>query len=436
VSAVDTPVSSLHIPPVRTHCRRSFLRAAGVSLALLALESFTSATRAASADKPIRRLACCTTLGIHGENLFPKQAGRGFALTPYLEPLKDFSHDLTIFSGVSHLEIDGGHSSEASFLSAAPHSGASSFRNKISLDQFVLEKLPPAMRFGSLVLNTGNGDVGLSVSRSGVKVPADYRPSEVFKKLFVNGTAKDVSQQSERLRDGQSIMDTVAGDARRPATRVTARDRDKLDEYFTSVREVEQRLKLAEAWAQKPKPSVNVPPPTDVQNAADFVARTQLMFDLAHLALQTDSTRIITLAIAGHNSVPPVKGITIDWHNLSHHGKDPEKLAQLRIIELEQMKLLAGFIAKLKASKESGSDLLANTSVLYGSNLGNASSHDTKNMPMLLIGGGFKHGQHLAFDEKQNYPLANLYVSVLHRLGIEVNKFASSTGTMRGLELA
>lgn len=417
--------------------RRSFLRAAGVSLALPALETFTPATRAAATAGPIRRLvACCTTLGIHGENLFPKQAGRDFELTPYLEPLKDFRNDLTVFSGVSHPEVDGGHSSEASFLSAAPHPGASSFRNTISLDQFVLEKLPPATRFGSLVLNTGNGGVGLSVSRSGVKVPADYRPSEVFKKLFVNGTAKEVAQQSDRLRDGQSIMDTVAGDAKRLSARVTARDREKLDEYFTTVREVEQRLKLAEAWAQKPKPQVNVPPPTDVQNAADFVARTQLMFDLAHLALQTDSTRVITVAISGHNSVPPVKGITIDWHNLSHHGKDPEKLAQLRIIELEQMKLLAGFLVKLKASKEGGSDLLANTAVLYGSNLGNASSHDTKNMPMLLLGGGFKHGQHLAFDEKQNYPLPNLYVSVLQRLGIEASKFASSTGTMRGLELA
>jgi len=417
--------------------RRSFLRAAGVTLALPALETFTPATRAAATAGPIRRLvACCTTLGIHGENLFPKQAGRDFELTPYLEPLKDFRNDLTVFSGVSHPEVDGGHSSEASFLSAAPHPGASSFRNTISLDQFVLEKLPPATRFGSLVLNTGNGGVGLSVSRSGVKVPADSRPSEVFKKLFVNGTAKEVAQQSDRLRDGQSIMDTVAGDAKRLSARVTARDREKLDEYFTTVREVEQRLKLAEAWAQKPKPQVNVPPPTDVQNAADFVARTQLMFDLAHLALQTDSTRVITVAISGHNSVPPVKGITIDWHNLSHHGKDPEKLAQLRIIELEQMKLLAGFLAKLKASKEGGSDLLANTAVLYGSNLGNASSHDTKNMPMMLVGGGFKHGQHLAFDEKQNYPLPNLYVSVLQRLGIEASKFASSTGTMRGLELA
>jgi hypothetical protein len=343
---------------------------------------------------------------------------------------------LTVFSGVSHPEVDGGHSSEASFLSAAPHPGASSFRNTISLDQFALEQLPPATRFGSLVLTTSSGGTGISVARSGARLPADGRPSEVFKKLFVNGTAKEVAQQTERLRDGQSIMDTVAGDAKRLSARVTGRDREKLDEYFTTVREVEQRLKLAEEWAKQPKPDVAVPPPTDVQNAADFVARTRLMFDLAHLALQTDSTRLVTLTIMGHNSVPPVPGITQDWHNLSHHGKDPEKLAQLKVIELEQMKLLAGFLAKLKSSKEGGADLLAHTAVLYGSNLGNASSHDTKNMPMLLAGGGFKHGQHLAFDEKQNYPLPNLYVSMLQRLGIEAGRFASSTGTMRGLELA
>jgi hypothetical protein len=416
--------------------RRSFLRAAGVTLALPALDSLAPFTRAAATGKPIRRLMCvCTTLGIHAENFFPAKAGRDFELTPYLEPLKALRGDLTVFSGVSHPEVDGGHSSEASFLTCAPHPGASSFRNTISLDQFVLEKLPPATRFGSLTLSTGGG-IGLSVSRSGVKLPADWRPSEVFKKLFVNGTPREVAQQTQRLKDGQSIMDTVGADAKRLQNRVSTADRDKLDDYFTTVREVEGRLKLAEAWANRPKPAVTAAPPTDVQNAADFVARTRLMLDMAHLALQTDSTRVLTLMVQGHNSIPPVQGITQDWHNLSHHGKDPEKLAQLKLIELEQMKLLADFLAKLKASKESGSDLLANTSVLYGSNLGNASSHDTRNMPLLLAGGGFKHGQHLAFDTQQNYPLANLYVSVLQRLGIEAGKFASSTGTMRGLELA
>jgi hypothetical protein len=417
--------------------RRNFLRATGVTLALPAIESLAPFAARAAATAPIRRMVCaCTTLGIHGENLFPATPGRDYALTPYLEPLAEFRRDFSVFSGLSHPEVDGGHSSEACFLTAAPHPGASSFRNTISLDQLVLEKLPPATRFGSLVLTTSNGGTGLSVSRSGVKLPADGRPSEVFKKLFIAGTPKEIAQQTQRLRDGQSIMDTVAADARRLQGRVTARDRDKLDEYFTTVREVEHRLKLAEDWVNKPKPQVSVPPPVDVQNAADFVARTRLMFDLAHLALQTDSTRLITFMIMGHNSVPPINGITQDWHNLSHHGKDPEKLAQLRVIELEQMKLLAGFLAKLRASQENSATLLDNTMVLYGSNLGNGSSHDTRNMPLLLAGGGFKHGQHLAFDTQNNHPLPTLFVSMLQRLGIHETRFNTASGTLRGLDLA
>ena len=176
-------------------------------------------------------------------------------------------------------------------------------------------------------------------------------------------------------------------------------------------------------------------PPTDIQNAADFAGRTRLMFDLAHLALQNDSTRVITLRIQGHNSVPPHRRLTQDWPNLSHHDKDPEKISQLRVIELEQMNLLADFLTKLKTSKEANATLLDHAMVLYGSNLGNASSHDTRNLPEILAGGGFKHGQHLAFDDKNNYPLPNLFVSLLQRLGIPATKFASGHAPLRGLEM-
>jgi hypothetical protein len=275
----------------------------------------------------------------------------------------------------------------------------------------------------------------MSVSRSGVFVPAESRPSEVFKKLFVDGTAKEVAEQTRRLKDGQSIMDAVQGDAKRLQQRASAADRAKLDEYFTTVSEVEKRLRLAEDWTKKPKPKVDATPPIDIANAADFGGRTRLMFDLAHLALETDSTRVITLRIQGHNSVPPIEGITQDWHNLSHHGKDPAKLAQLKIIELEQMKLLGQFLTTLKSSAQAGSSLLDHTMVLYGSNLGNSSSHDTKNMPMLLAGGGFRHGQHLAFVQAKNQPLPNLFVSMIQRLGIEADKFATSTGTLNGLDM-
>ena len=224
-------------------------------------------------------------------------------------------------------------------------------------------------------------------------------------------------------------------EARGLQSRVGPRDRQRLEEYFSSVREVEQRLSASEAWVRRPKPVVEAKPPTDVANQADFVARTKLMFDLAHLAIETDSTRVITLKIMGHNSVPPGLNVTQDWHNLSHHGKDPEKLAQLRVIELAQMKLLGEFLAKLQGASEGGASLLDQTQVLYGSNLGNASSHDTKNMPMLLAGGGYRHGSYHAFDTERNTPLGQLFVSMLQRLGVETDQFATGKGTLKGLEM-
>jgi hypothetical protein len=156
-----------------------------------------------------------------------------------------------------------------------------------------------------------------------------------------------------------------------------------------------------------------------------------------HLALQTDSTRVITFHVTGHNQVPPIEGVTQDWHNLSHHGKDPAKLDELAIIEKTELNEVRTFLANLAASAEEGSNLLERTMVLYGSNLGNSSSHDTRNMPMLLAGGGFKHGQHLAFDPLNPPPLCDLYVQMLQQLGVETSRFGSAkTTSLPGFETA
>jgi hypothetical protein len=160
------------------------------------------------------------------------------------------------------------------------------------------------------------------------------------------------------------------------------------------------------------------------------------MFDLIHLAFQTDSTRVATVALFGFNAVPPIEGVTIDWHNLTHHGKDPEKIAQLKLVEIAQLEALRDFLAKLKATTDAGASLLDRTMVLYGSNLGNAASHDSHNMPLLLFGGGFKHAGHLAFDPTNNTPAAQIFVAMLQRMGIEVDQFASGKGRIRGLDLA
>ncbi|MFO1000620.1 MAG: DUF1552 domain-containing protein [Planctomycetaceae bacterium] len=418
-------------------CRRSLLRGAGVTLTLPWLEAMQPrSSRAAEVVEPPRRMICInTTLGLHTPYLFPKATGRDYELTPYLEPIQNFRDQFTVFSGLSHPEVDGGHPAELCYLTSAPHPRADNFRNTISLDQFAIEQLVPDTRFGSLVLASSSSR-GLSFTRSGVPIPADERPSRIFRNMFVNGTPAEVNQQVLRLKQGQSVLDAVLSEANDFQRGLNQQDLNKLDEYFTSVREVEQRMVKAQEWARRPKPEVGAKPPVDIANAVDVPARVRLMIDLMHLAIQTDSTRFITFALNGLNAVPTIPGVTQDWHNLSHHGQDPAKLSELKVVELQQMQLFGELLAKLGDSSEGSGSLLDRTIVLFGSNLGNASSHDNKNMPIIVAGGGFQHGQHLAFDPLKNPPLCNLYVQLLRRLGANVDSFGSSNGTIPGFELA
>lgn len=413
--------------------RRTFLRGAGVTLALPLLNAMSPARAQAAATPPRRMICINTSLGLHTPNLFPTQSGRDFELTPYLEPLQDFRNDLTVFSGLSHPDVDGGHPAEMSYLTAAPHPAADGFKNTISLDQFAIERLVPDTRFESLVLSSQSRR-SLSFTRRGVPIPAEESPSRLFRNLFVDGSQAQIHAQVQRLKQGQSIMDTVLDQANDFQRGLGKKDREKLDEYFSSVREVELRMIKAQDWTRRPKPKVDARPPVDIASSVEVPARIRLMFDLMHLALQTDSTRFITFALNGLNAVPVIPGVTQDWHNLSHHGQDPAKLAELRVIEVQQMQLFSELLAKLKSTREEDGTLLDRTIVLFGSNLGNASSHDNKNLPILVAGGGFRHGQHLAFDPRKNPPLCNLYVQFLRRLGSDVSDFASSNGTIPGFE--
>ena len=413
--------------------RRRFLRTAGVSLALPWLDAFTTARGGATAATPPRRMVCiCTPLGLHAPYFFPEKPGTDYALTPYLETLKDFRSDFTVISGLSHPEVGPSHDSIYSFLTAAPHpEQRAGFRNSISLDQFAAERIGGETRFASLPLSCEG--FSLSWTRSGALVPSDSFPSSVFARLFLEGRPDEVQAQARRLRDGQSILDMLRDQSGALQSGLGARDREKLDEYFTSVRELEQRLARAEEWAKKPKPKVDAKPPQNVTNPADLVGRARLMFDLIHLALQTDSTRLVTLLLLGTSLVPPVQGVSLGHHDLSHHGQDPGKIAQLKAVETEKLKTVREFLQKLKQTSEGEASLLDRTMVFFSSNLGNASSHAVKNLPVLLAGGGFKHGQHLAFDPGGPPPLSNLYLTMLQRLGIETDKFGSSTGTLAGL---
>jgi BMFP domain-containing protein YqiC len=333
--------------------------------------------------------------------------------------------------------VDGGHPSDIAFLTAAPHPASSSFRNSISVDQLVAERIGTLTRFPSVTLAV-NGGRSLSWSRTGVAVPPEGQASRVFNQLFLQGTPAEVEAQVRELDTGRSILDVVGEQAKDLQKGVGARDRARLDQYFSSVRDLEHRLQESRGWANKPKPRVKAAPPVDPANPAQYMAKVQAMYDLARLAFETDSTRAITLMLNSVGTpVVQIDGATItdSYHNLSHHGMAEEKLSQLRVIDEWHMRRLAGLFQSLKSVREGGATLLDRTMILYGSNLGDANAHSTTNLPTLFAGGGFRHGQHLAFDRGRNYPLPNLFVSMLERMGINQNSFGPSTGTMRGLEM-
>ncbi len=421
--------------------RRHFLRGTGAALlGLPLLEAMTSTfgrvANAADRTSPKRFVAACATLGFHGPFLFPENAGFDYELTPYLKVLKNHRQDFTVFSGLSHPEQQGnnGHASELTWLTSAQRPGLAGFRNTISLDQMIAEKIGIETRFPFLALSTSGRS--MSWTSSGVEIPGETSATRLFKSLFIDGSEQEVAGEMRQLQRGRSILDTVLGEAKRLEREVGPRDRNKLDEYLTAVRELETRLQQSQGWVKRPKPKTTADSPKDITDRNDAIGKQRLMFDMIVLALQSDSTRTVTFQVSGMNAVPTIPGVKNDWHNLSHHGKDPAKIDELRVIEEAEFDAFNEFLTKLKRTEESGRPLLDHTAILFGSNLGNASSHDWHNVPTVVAGGGFKHGSHIANDEKNNAPLANLFVQLAQHMGVETDKFGSSTSTgIRGFEL-
>ncbi len=417
--------------------RRSVLKGIGVSIGLPLLESMFPALAAetVASASPQSFIAIQTNMGILPEYFFPKTAGRSYESTPYLDLLKAHRDRMTVFSGVSHPEVDGGHQSECSFLTAAPHPGQSGFRNSISVDQLAAANLGHLTRFPSLSLSVGT-KASISYTQAGVQIPGEDSPSNLFRKLFVQGTPAEVESQVDKIRKGRSILDSVAERSRQLGKKVSSGDREKLDSYYTGVRDLEQRLLASEEWELKPKTKVEMPIPVDEKDPGALLERINAMYALTKLAIETDATRLISIYIYQNDVKPNIEGVETGTHPLSHHGHEPGKIEQLRRIEEGQFKELATLLDALSSTKSITGSLLDRTSIMYGTPLGNTNNHSNLNLPTLLAGGGFRHAGHLAFDTEKNYPLPNLFVSVLQRLGVESDKFASSTGTVTGLELA
>ena len=411
--------------------RRTFLKATGVSLALPLLETMSPALGSAPAAAPKRMVCVCTPLGLHPASLWPRTSGAGYESTEYLDLLKDHRKDFTLFSGLEHEGQTGRdpHNCELTWLTAAQGPGLGGFRNSISVDQYAAEKLGYVTRFPSVVISS-NSAKSQSFTSSGVMVPAERSPAKLFSKMFLKGNARQVERQKRRLSDGRSILDSLRSQAKKLQMGTSRSDNRQLDEYYESIRKAEKDLAEVQAWMEKPKPKVEAPPPDDIRDKRNLVGRTQLLMNMVPLILQTDSSRVVAVMIQDHYSVPQVDGVSLEHHNLSHHGRDKSKIEQLKKIESALVNCFGSLLGQLKAKKEGTGTLLDSSSVLFGSNLGNANSHDPRNLPIFLAGGGFRHGGYVARRKGDTAPLCNLFVSMLNNMGLETESFAQSNGAL------
>lgn len=371
----------------------------------------------------------CTTLGLYPRNLWPQTTGKDYEPTPYLDLLKDHRNDFTLFSGLQHEDQNGRqpHDSEMTWLTAARKPGMGGFRNTVSVDQVAAKRLGNVTRFPSVTLGTMK-EQSQSYTDGGVMLPAQTSPAALFSQLFLDGRPGEVQRQKQRLSDGRSILDQLGSQAKSLRRKASKADNHLLTDYFESVRQAEISIGERQGWMQKPKPEVAARQPQDIADHADIIGRARLLVDLVPLIVQTDSSRVISIMVQDHYVVPKVQGVTGNHHNLSHHGQDRSKIAQLEKIERQIVSCFGNLMTQMKSRMEGGSTLLDNTSILFGSNLGNANAHDANNLPTFLAGGGFKHGRYV--ENREGTPLCNLFVTMLNQMGLQTDNFAQSTGTL------
>jgi hypothetical protein len=378
-----------------------------------------------------------TNTGMIAENFFPKQTGFQYEPSRYLAHLEPLRGRYSVMNGLSHPDNSGGHVVEKSFLTGARFPSSAVFKNSISVDQIAAESLGHHTRFPFLALGVnGQHDGLLSVSRDGVFIPPELSPAKVYQRLFTPDTPEESERRMREIGQRVSTLDFVNEKAKRLSQRLGAEDRARLDQYLTSVRELEQRLEQARVWQRRDKPRTSAAQPQDIADNTQDVDRARLMYDMTLLALQSDSTRIVTLYLNPLEVLVKLPGVSDRTHTLTHHGNEPEKLEQLAKVEESGMKNLARFLTQLAGVNEGSGSLLDETAVVFGSNMSNGSNHSNVNLPILLAGGRFRHGQHLQFDLKNNTPLCNLFVSMLQHMGLEYDSFSTSTGTLTGLERA
>ena len=406
--------------------RRRFLQGTGIALALPMLESVGSAETAA--PSPPRRLVCVGNhLGFYPGNFFPKTEGEGYTPTSTLKPLEDHRQHLSVFSHLDH-GLNGGHKAVQGFLTSIKKEEAAGFPEKnISLDQAAAEHVGSATRFP--VINTAiGGGTDMCWTRAGVHVPPVSNPAKLFQGLFVDSSARQRQAARTRLTHQASVLDALRDSASALNATLSAADRDKLDQYLTSVRDVENRLKISKAWVDRAKPKSPIEEVLDEERRQ--IDEMALLYDLIALALQTDSTRVATLEIPlGFQTAELDLG---SYHGLSHHSKSEGRIGQLQVVEAFFTTKLAEFMTRLKEAK-----IFDDTLIVFGSGMSDGSIHSNRNLPVLLAGGGIKHHGHVVCPSEQHkrVPLSNLWLSVLNWFGTEKERFGRSTGTFSPMEI-
>jgi len=435
--------------------RRTVLRGLGVSLGLPYLEAMLpraayASAEAATAAIPRRGAWFYFGTGMNMREFEPADEGRNFTFPRILKPLEAFRDDLTVFSG-TYLEHGGGHQGDYTFLTGVEAKKGGTIKNSISCDQVAAEIIGQETRFPSLqfCIERGTGFGGnmrtLSWNRNGVPLASESDPHAIFNRLFKVDREDEKIVREQGFERRGSILDLVMEDAHRLEKKVGANDREKLDEYLNSVREVEKQLERDVAWQAKPKPNVDASLAerfaesyTVHQPGGQFRYETyaKLMYDLVALAFQTDSTRVITYVVRQESGggVFPEFGVSKGYHELSHHNNDPKNLDELAKVDTLYQDHWAYFLDRMRGITEAdGRPLLDHCALAYSSGMGIGHSKDR--LPSALFGGramGLAHQGHLRLADST--PLASVWHTMLDRLGVPLGgEFQDSKGVVKAL---
>jgi hypothetical protein len=441
--------------------RRTVLRGFGASIALPLLDAMVPSVvsaAAASAAAPLRMGMFFLPNGMNMKQFLPTEEGRGFSLTPSLTPLAAVKDEITVLSGLA-LEGakalgDGGgdHArSAAAFLTGAhPHKTAGAdIRAGISVDQVAANAIGSETKLPSLELGLDRGQIAgecdsgyscayvsnISWRAPESPMPHEINPASVFERLF--GSADDLANsqnRARRLTERKSILDFVADDSRSLSAKLGRADQQKLDEYTSSIRQMERQIDKARQQASKPiDPGMTRPPGIP----EEFQDHMRLMCDLMVLAFRMDMTRVGTFMVARDGSDRTFRwlGISEGHHTLSHHGSDQHKLDAVAKIDHFYFEQFAYFLQKMKSVKEGDRTLLDNSMILYGAGIGDGDRHNHNNLPIVLAGRGrgtITPGRHVKYAK--DTPLCNLYLSMLERMGVKQDRFGDSTGALPNLK--